>query len=957
VKVTQIRELERMNRLYAALSHINRAIIHRSERLDLLRNICQALVNQGGFGMAWIGWNDHASHRLVPEASWGHDADYAQSIEVFTDDRPEGRGPAGTAFREERPYICNDVMKDPAMLPWREAYRRHGFRAAASFPVHEGGLVKGVLAVYAYETNVFASREIELIVEAAANISFALDNLRRDAEVGHAAQAVRHEQMFTDSLLESLPGIFYFFDEQGRFLRWNRNFALQSGYSVEEIRSLHPTSLFAGYDQIRVAGRIDEVFRTGSAALEADFVAKDGRATPYYLTGRRVIVAGIIGLIGMGIEITDRRRAEAQVRDSAALNRGVLDSMLAHIAVLDADGIILAVNDAWRQFSKEISAGNAAVCASLDVGADYLANCRAYADVPGGEPTEIQRGLRAVLNGEIGSFQMEYECRTSERTLWFLLTATRLRILKGGAVIAHIDITKRKAAEQQLQASNQRFDMLARATNDAVRDWDLVTQSVWWNEGIERLFGCRREELESDIVSWIGRIHSDDRNRIESGLQAAIRSSDQLWTARYRFKRGDGSYADVQDRSQIIRDCDGRAIRVLGGMNDITEQLLLEGQLRQSLRLEAVGQLTGGVAHDFNNLLTVILGNAELLVEQLEPTGLAQELAQMIGAAANNAAELTNRLLAFARRQALNPVGVDCNGLIADVLPLLRRTLGEHIQIKAVPATQLWEALVDPAQLENAVLNLCINSRDAMPGGGQLLIQTENCRLDEEYTSHQVDVTPGDYVLVSVTDTGCGVPEEIRARVFEPFFTTKEKGRGTGLGLAMVYGFIKQTGGHISIYSEPGEGTAVKMYLPRLLEPLEHEAAPPDPVDIVGGVETILLVEDDKEVRRLANSHLTTLGYRVLQADNGIEALGVLDRHADIDLLFTDLVMPGSLNGRKLADAALERRPGLKVLFTSGYSADAIVHHGRLDPGINLLPKPYRRRDLALRVRSVLDGR
>jgi CheY-like chemotaxis protein len=292
---------------------------------------------------------------------------------------------------------------------------------------------------------------------------------------------------------------------------------------------------------------------------------------------------------------------------------------------------------------------------------------------------------------------------------------------------------------------------------------------------------------------------------------------------------------------------------------------------------------------------------------------------------------------------------------VSEMYPLLSRTLGEHIEIKVVPAPQLWRALVDPAQLENALLNLCINSRDAMPNGGRLMIETENCHLDEEYASRHIDVNAGEYVLITVTDTGCGVPAAIRGRLFEPFFTTKEKGKGTGLGLAMVYGFIKQSGGHISIYSETGHGTAVKMYLPRIVDESGATAAATGTFQVVLGTETILLVEDNEQVRRLANSHLKALGYHVLQASNAVQALELLDQHDDIALLFTDVVMPGGISGRELADAALKRRPGLKVLFTSGYSEDAIVHHGRLDPGVNLLPKPYRRSELALQVRRVLD--
>jgi signal transduction histidine kinase len=388
--------------------------------------------------------------------------------------------------------------------------------------------------------------------------------------------------------------------------------------------------------------------------------------------------------------------------------------------------------------------------------------------------------------------------------------------------------------------------------------------------------------------------------------------------------------------------------------DDITQ---LNARLLQSQRLEAVGQLTGGVAHDFNNLLTVVLGNAEILAEQSADDPFKRELAQMIGAAAQRGAELTKQLLAFARKQALAPSAVDVNQLVAAMDPLLRRTLGEHIDIELVRGAGLWPAMVDPGQLENAILNLCLNARDAMPRGGHLTVETANAALDRAYAEAHPDVAPGQYVMVAVSDTGTGIAPEHLQKVFEPFFTTKEKGKGTGLGLAMVYGFVKQSAGHVSVYSELGHGTTLKLYLPRAngaggAEPRSTLAAAEAPA--ARGAETVLVVEDDELVRRYACGELRALGYTVLDADSGAAALAVIERRGDIDLLFTDVVMPGGLSGRELADAAARLRPALKVLYTSGYTENAIVHHGRLDAGVMLLAKPYRRAELAKAVREAL---
>jgi PAS domain S-box-containing protein len=380
-----------------------------------------------------------------------------------------------------------------------------------------------------------------------------------------------------------------------------------------------------------------------------------------------------------------------------------------------------------------------------------------------------------------------------------------------------------------------------------------------------------------------------------------------------------------------------------------------EAQLRAAQRMEAIGQLTGGVAHDFNNLLTVILGNAEMLVEGLTDDAQLRMLAEMTQTAAQRGAELTQRLLAFARRQPLDPAAVDVNALLGSMDALLRRTLGDEVEVELVRGGGLWRALVDAPQLENALLNLCLNARDAMPDGGRLTIETANAALDDAYAREAEEVEPGQYVMIAVSDTGVGMTEEVRARAFDPFFTTKAVGRGSGLGLSMVFGFVKQSRGHVRLYSEPGQGTTVRLYLPRAAaEPPAVASAVPE--GLPRGAEAVLLVEDDTQVREHAARLLESLGYRVLAAPDGPSALALLREGKAVDLLFTDVVMPGGMNGRELADAARALRPGLPVLFTSGYTENAIVHHGRLDRGVLLLAKPYRRGELAAKLRQALDG-
>jgi PAS domain S-box-containing protein len=413
--------------------------------------------------------------------------------------------------------------------------------------------------------------------------------------------------------------------------------------------------------------------------------------------------------------------------------------------------------------------------------------------------------------------------------------------------------------------------------------------------------------------------------------------------------------------SQVHLVISGRPLREKGGAiggaalvyHDISVSRDTERKLREAQKLEAIGKLTGGVAHDINNMLTVITGTTEALVGRLKGQPDLLAVARLIDDAAERCGELIRHLLAFARKQPLRPHNVEINKQVADIAKLLGPTLGEQIEIATVLGRDVGAAHIDPSQLANAVINMAINARDAMPNGGKLLLETSNVTLDEAYAAANPDVTPGPYVMLAISDTGTGMSEDVRERVFEPFFTTKDVGKGSGLGLSMVYGFVKQSGGHIRVYSEEGHGTTIRLYLPPARGTSETVATAKPA--LVGGAETILVVEDDALVRGFVIAQLQSLGYRTISAPNGRAAMEIVERGDAFDLLFTDVILPGGMSGRDLAEAAAGKRPGLKVLYTSGYTDNAVVHHGRLDEGVLLLTKPYRKPQLADMVRQALS--
>ncbi len=676
----------------------------------------------------------------------------------------------------------------------------------------------------------------------------------------------------------------------------------------------------------------------------------------------------------------------------------------------------------------------------------------------------------------------EIRIRRGDDTDGFIRMSSAPVFDEAGSIVAAVgivvDVTDQRKAERAVRATDERFKFVAGATHDVIWDWDIKTNSFVWNDSVENVFGHKQNKIYPEIQWWYDHIHPEDRERIIADLRAVLDNGGNGWSDQYRYRRADGTYANVVDRGSITRDTTGAAVRMIGAMTDVTErsrseaairfqaQLLnavqqavvatdpegqvifwndfaqrlygwsaeeavgkpvedltpspflrehgaeivergaageswtgeflvqgksgkafpamlttspvrdeqgtvlgfvrvsidlterrnLEEQFRQSQKMDAVGRLAGGIAHDFNNLLTVIRLNTEIIMEGFDPTDPRSEDVKQIRNAAERASGLTRQLLAFSRKQILQPRVLDMNTVVSTVEPMLRRLIGEDIAIASSCVARGY-VVADPGQLEQILVNLVVNARDAMPQGGTISIETQNVELDETYTSEHAPVIPGRYVMLAVGDTGIGMNRDTREHAFDPFFTTKEAGKGTGLGLATVYGIVKQSGGYVWIYSEPGHGTTLKLYFPEVsaaaaFKTGEYKVVPKE---TARGSETILLVEDEPAVRGLASRILEKQGYRVIAAQHGKEAMEIATKEdAHIDLVLTDIVMPG-MNGRGLVERLTGIRPRIKSLYMSGYTDDDIVRRGFIEPSKSFLQKPFTSDALLRTVRKVLD--
>jgi PAS domain S-box-containing protein len=820
----------------------------------------------------------------------------------------------------------------------RDFLDRVGLNAALLVPVRFGAEPLGVLLFASNSASGSPLRWVEFARVVSGQVGQAV-------ALGRAFDRVQHSEERYRLLFETNPLPSWVFDRETlQILAVNDAAVTHYGYTREEFLGLTIRDLRPPEDVPLIEQRVRHAPAGPHMAGTWRHRKRDGALILVEVSAHGLVYAGRPAELVVVHDVTEERRTSAVVREREERFRQLVENMREVFFVESADlREMIYISPSYEEI--------------------WGRSCQSLYDDPRSflEPVpeeDRERLFANIAQAQAGEQPDEIEFRVAHpdgRVRWVLARSGPVRNELGEVYrIAGValDITERKQAEAALRLNEERFRALVENSGDAVAVLERDGTISYLSQSSVRVLGFESRDLLG--TNAFALLHPDDVAAVRESIQALRDSPGGVVQVASRFRHRDGEW-HYGEGSLTNRLHDAVVRGVVFNFRDVTSQRQLEEQFRQSQKMEAVGKLAGGVAHDFNNLLTVITSYGQLLMEDLPMGDPRRADLDEIQKAATAAAGLTRQLLAFSRQQVLEPRVLDLNEVVDAAGKMLKRLIGEDIDLITVPAADLWVVRADPGQIEQVLLNLAVNARDAMPMGGKLTIETANVDLAGTYIGHHRPVTPGPYVLLAVSDTGSGMDRETQTHIFEPFFTTKEKGKGTGLGLATVYGIVKQSGGFIWFYSEPGQGTTFKIYLPRVEEERSVTSAPPSAPTIQGS-ETILLVEDATPVREVARAVLSRCGYAVVVAGDGRAALEAAARHSGpIHLLVTDVIMP-EIGGRQLADRLLELHPGLRVLFVSGYTDDAIIRHGILEPGIAFLQKPFTPESLAAKVREVLDS-
>ncbi len=923
-----------LKKVLLAIRNVNQLITAEDDPARLIERACETLTETLGYPNAWIALLDKDEANVSRIASSGFD----RGFEALGDRLLQGAFPGcmERALAREGLLVVSDPPTQCTGCPLARGYAG---RAGISHRLAYQGRVHGLLAVSVPAAHADDAEEQALFQELADDLGFAL----------HKIEAEAHRRRL-EHIVTTIPQPMSFVSREYRYLAVNDVYAHLFGVARERIIG-HTVADFCGravFDA-DIKPEIDRALAGESVHYEVrvDFPGRGARWMAMDYFPYRDEQGDVTGVVSHGLDITDRKHAEGRIRESEEKFRLLFENSDMFISVYDRNGICRLMNRRvaqWFGGEPEDFIGTSFESLHPDTAGEY-----------------IRRVRRAIDHGV--SEEYEDEVRFPRGSRWLLSRVHPVPDARGvfqtAQILSH-DITVRKEAEESLRKSEERFRQVYSHMAVGVAQVSLAFRIEAANEAYCRMLGYDESALIGKHLKEITHPETLAENLRKQSLLAAGEIDHFRMEKQFIHKSGRIIHGILD--ANLVRDTGGRPQYFLGSVLDITERkrteaekARLEGQFHQAQKMESIGRLAGGVAHDLNNLLSPILGYGEMLLEDTARVDPRRGPMEEIVGAGRRARDLVRQLLAFSRKQTLEFKPIDVNLLLGNFEKLLRRTIREDVDIRMNLDPALPPIQGDLGQLEQVVMNLAVNAQDAMPDGGALTIETARVELDESYASTRGGIAPGPYVMMGFSDTGRGMDPETREHLFEPFFTTKEKEKGTGLGLATVFGIIKQHGGQVWAYSEPHLGATFKIYLPVSTEPAAGDGPAPARPAVLGGSETVLLVEDNESVRNLALSILRRQGYTVLAAENGRAALALLDRHdGQVDLLLTDVVMP-EMNGRQLFEALSGSHPRIKVLYMSGYTDDVIAHRGVMDPGVAFIQKPFSLKALAAKVREVLD--
>ena len=766
------------------------------------------------------------------------------------------------------------------------------------------------------------------------NPSLPTNEARKDAEA-----FLQREKLFSDAIIESVPGILYLYDREGRFLRWNQSFEIVSGYSAEEVARMHPLDFFADNQKPLLKQKIEEVFSEGESSVEAGFLTRNGRSIPYFFTGRKVLLDGVTCLIGLGIDVTERKQAGMALQESERKYRELVEHANSIILRWTRDGCLTFINEYGLKF--------------FDYSAEEIIGRHVVGTiVPEIESTsrDLRPLMEEILRNPVAFAQNTNEnMRRNGERVW--IAWTNKTVLDEQGQVKEVlsigtDITERQRAEAQIEEQAAFLDK----ARDAIMARSLDGKILFWNQGAEIVYGWKREEV---LGRSVGELIYTDPGAYEEINQQVLTNGE--WSGELRHLTKNKREIIIESRLTLIRDKGGNPKSVLGINTDVTEKKIIETQFLRAQRMESIGTLAGGIAHDLNNILTPILMSINALkTKTWDPHAI--KMLETIGISAKRGADIVRQVLTFARGIQGERIEIQPKQLLQDLELIMKDIFPKDIRLQWSIPEEAWTIQGDPTQMHQVLLNLCLNARDAMPNGGDLCLGIEHCVLDEQFAAMNFQAKPGRYVKFSVIDQGTGMPPEILEKIFEPFFTTKDINKGTGLGLSTVSAIVKSHGGLINVYSEQGAGTTFHVYLPAMETSCETRREQSEETSMPqGNGETILLVDDESPILDITSQILQAYGYRVLTASDGAEALPLYEKHQqEIAVVLTDMRMP-VLDGAAMIQTLISLNPAIKIIAISGLDMNDPVAKFA-DTGVrHFLGKPYTPEALLKILRTVLD--